>query len=149
MSMTPDQIYQLSSVGQIPADADLSAVARPFIGDVNDPSMFGAIRLYNKREIFIPYGTAKTASGVQLDMSSSNLSTDVAAWRRMRVVAIVTFAGTGTWNIQCSYTHHTNTSVTMTTRTGYGNNESGGLIYSWIVNIKNFSKNTKFKLCHT
>ncbi len=43
MSMTPDQVYQLSSFGQIPAETDISAIARSFLDCDGYPSMYGGV----------------------------------------------------------------------------------------------------------
>ena len=107
MSMTPDQILQLSTFGKIPAETALDDVRTAF----NDDCITGMI---NAKNYTVSIPCTSVASYYYCDAidCSSFLSSFLEDGNTCYVKIIVTANASGSFNFSCKYTTGADTSVT-------------------------------------
>ena len=145
MSMTYNDLYDLSCFGEIPAETEISQVKRRF--DEKTVYSNGIVAAQGLIDS-LPYGTSTTTPNVD---ASAKLSSVVSADCRCRVLLFVAFNGSGNQTIQCRFADGSNgySWHSVSTSTNDGGGLAGGIELNWWVTAENFDNNTKFRIVQT
>ena len=140
MSMTSEELHQLSSFGQIPAETDISAVVERFwddcVGRFDAPITYQAIASKSGSTTLT---TGKTAHPIE---ASSNLSAFVQdSHSRIKVVLLIHVYENTSYSINLQYRDGDNTTNTTTSYGAYSYGKSCPTAFTWTVTPSNWANN--------